>query len=114
MTDFKELWESAVDSRDPQRSKIFHAVKGLGTSADAIAESLKIEGVTGEVKSPGSCALSAYIYKHFPDAEVETGGDILILDYSSADTGELHYLPQAHRDFVQTFDQGGYPDLLKP
>lgn len=92
-------------------TKIRDAVLGLGTTPDEIAENLRLEGVQGLMGVSSSCAISAYVRKHWPDVLPSTSPYGLVLD---ATCSRYVPLPPSHSEFVISFDRGEYPELISP
>lgn len=97
-------------------SKIQQQIAGLGENADAIARSLALEGVKGEMGEAESCALAAYVQKHFGDqlTSVDVCSSVRIrYDEDAEDSYDRFSLTPAAVEFIAAFDHGQYPDLVE-
>lgn len=114
--------------------KLRGMIEGLGTTSAEIAASLELEGVQGDKGSASSCAISAYVRKHFPEILPNTGyiGSVSITQVGTgSDEWDDYYAEVLANDvvcedlgfggimgprakFIREFDEGLYPNLVKP
>lgn len=95
-------------------------LKSLGETPDAVAASLRAQGIKGKKGSRCLCPILNGIYKACPDY----WSGLQIVNGSKDKDGNWHYcatlndaqimdphLPQPVMNFIGNFDEGKYPDL---
>jgi hypothetical protein len=102
-----------LTKNEQRTAKLKTALKELGSGKNKIAEALKAKRIKGDVGDSESCPIANYVKRVFPKAasiEVE-GGTVDVCwgedDCISVDT------PKAVNDFISSFDESLYPDLIK-
>ena len=98
------------------------ALRTLDVESWEIAEKLEAAGIKGTPMDECRCALAAYLYRLIPEAErvhVEAE-DVRVIGWIPGEFGldgdrisRLFELPPGAQDFVQDFDKGRYPNLIK-
>jgi hypothetical protein len=95
-------------------------LKGLGSTADEVAESLGRSGVEGVPKSNRSCAVARYVTAVMGGEpgvrSVAVGPCSLVVNLVRPEDARpagrlLVQLPKPVRQFVSAFDAGQFPDL---
>lgn len=124
-----------VDKKGKQNmSKIEDYLKSMGSTADEVAQYLKMEGIKGAKKDPCFCPIIKAIYHKFPNLsrglKVESvyysagyrsfgvygylymeGRTVVRVTWSDCQTMDPD-CPDAIKNFVLNFDDGQYPDLV--
>lgn len=88
--------------------QIYAALEALGSTADAVAESLRAKGVRGWRAACCLCPLAEFINTLHPGG---LGAGVNRNCFSLAG-GLPKGLPRACREFVELMDRGRYPFLL--
>lgn len=99
----------------PMPRRIERALGELGYNADEVAKTLQMKGIQGCTSDDFRCAVAEYLRaecqpprnEHREDVSVGAGTAYLYA------TGVVIPLPDAVADFVEMFDQGLYPNLIK-
>ncbi len=91
-------------------AEVIVALKRLGGTPDAIAQSLREKGIKGMCGSGSECPISRFI-------RAETGADNVCTDGSSVRVSDgpgsvLSYTNDDINRFVHCFDRHHYPDLI--
>ncbi len=100
------------------------ALVDLGSTSDAVADTLLLHGVTGLRYNGGDCPITRWIRRQLPDVAhlfvcvAPYGTDNLWIDDQYI-IGQVHgvavaiTLPNAVADFITDFDRGVYPRLVE-
>ncbi len=106
------------------KERIEKMLAGLGDTADAVAESLRDKGIRGLRCQGEFCPIATLIRSEFPETEADEWGWVLQahgygpLDYY-VDQGRLYMHgdvllhPEPVRQFIEAFDEHGYPDMAE-
>jgi len=92
----------------------------LGQDADQVASTLRREGITGVVRSPGDCPIARYVLaqarRRAPSEEIAISvASEACLTIGEQDPGYQWVraeVPEPVGKFIQSFDQGAYDDLV--
>lgn len=93
---------------DTLRSELTAALKALGDTPDAVADTLRALGITGVRRSHRTCPVARYLSEVFgPDVSVGRDMSHVRVNGVIAETTT----PQPVTQFISLFDNGRYPDL---
>ncbi len=105
-------------------AKLTTALVDLGTTPDAVADTLLLHGVTGVRSNGGECPITRWVKRQVPEVAhlftcvVPWGDDNLWIDDKFV-IGQIGgaavtiRLPVAVEDFIVDFDRGVYPWLVE-
>jgi hypothetical protein len=88
-------------------------VAQLGSTPNQIARSLLAKGCTGIQESPNHCPLANYLcLQGYPYISVDLC-DLIVFNQSEPHKDPYRLrLPPVFSDFIEAFDEGGYPELI--
>lgn len=82
----------------------------LGTTADAIADRLRADGITGRVGNTGCCPVANWLKRETGCEDVTAGLTRVFVGGYLAPEVET---PEPISVFMEWFDDGVYPDLVE-
>ena len=92
------------------KERVTKAIRSLGSTRQEVYRTLRKAKIRGIQCSPGCCPIANYVRK---EAKVAFGTNLRVAT-TWVDYGNNHLpLPNAVADFVNKFDDGGYPSLLE-
>lgn len=84
-------------------------LRALGSTAEQVAQSLFIGGICGKPRSRSCCPIACFLGE---GALVERRV-AWVHSVSTSDSAWMVSLPHAVRDFIDEFDDGGFPMLVE-
>lgn len=103
-------------SNDPTRNALAKLVASLGRSAKAVAESLRRQGVRGLRDFGKHCPLANLLRRTWPDLLPFVDVGEISLERNCGcyhETVASIPTPPHVTRFIETFDKGGYADLIE-
>lgn len=104
------------DLTDSERTALEAAkadLRELGLTYNDVARTLHELGITGDIRSGGTCPLTNYLVSKGHQA-LHVTVQVVLINTDSAGDPPWAALPIACQDFVHHFDQGEYPTLIAP
>jgi hypothetical protein len=83
-------------------------LEGLGSTSAEVAESLKLQGITGKRRECFSCPIAMFLIKNGADIR---RGAVGIESIMPSERYEEFDTPPAISRFIRNFDDGQYPEL---
>ncbi len=90
-------------------TKLERLLLDLGSTADEVAETLRIAGIRGQRSRHYNCPVAKYLRVQTGTLYAVSSEAVLQLEYQK--NAEVPMLPPAVRDFVCQFDAGAFDDL---
>lgn len=89
----------------------FHLLAALGTTPDALAQSLLARGIRGQPRHASRCPLAVYLRQEgVQDPHVHAE----VLYWTSGGRERSAVLLEPVLGFLQALDRGAYPELVQP
>ncbi|GAA4100924.1 hypothetical protein [Actinomadura miaoliensis] len=112
----------SMSSDTISEQRLAELLMSLGETADQVAAALRRAKIVGRQSSAYQCPLARYIAERtrqlVPSARINVrvcAGEVAV-EIHQPDTDEYQEItvaqPKAAKDFVKSFDEGGYADLV--
>ena len=95
-----------------RKKNLAAALKGLGANKKIIAKTLAAKKIKGIPCDVNNCPIATYIKKLFPKTTVEVYDSVIIF-FKDKEKVRVK-LSVAIDAFMEDFDDGKYPELVKP
>lgn len=95
----------------PINDKITTLLAKLGNTADEIAQSLEVKGITGCQSVSHSCPLAIYLQDELPPGYIDVCAEVTW--FNSTEIGTRIINSTAVSKFIRNFDHKLYPNLIK-